>query len=190
MNNTVKKNIEEWSKHPFCEETQNKLNHLKNDKVKLSDAFYKNLEFGTGGMRGLMGIGTNRINKYTIGKNTQGISNFINSNYNDNKSVVIAYDCRNNSSELAKIVAEVFSANEIKVYLFSSLRPTPELSYAVRKLNCLCGIVLTASHNPPEYNGFKVYWKDGGQIVPPIDNFLISEIEKLKFKEVNFNSMF
>ena len=188
MNNTVKKNIEEWSKHPFCEETQNKLNHLKNDKVKLSDAFYRNLEFGTGGMRGLMGIGTNRVNKYTIGKNTQGISNFINSNYHDNKSVVIAYDCRNNSSELAKIVAEVFSANEIKVYLFSSLRPTPELSYAVRKLNCLCGIVLTASHNPPEYNGFKVYWKDGGQIVPPIDNFLISEIEKLKFKEVNFNS--
>ena len=188
MNNTVKKNIEEWSKHPFCEETQNKLNHLKNDKVKLSDAFYKNLEFGTGGMRGLMGIGTNRVNKYTIGKNTQGISNFINSNYHDNKSVVIAYDCRNNSSELAKIVAEVFSANEIKVYLFSSLRPTPELSYAVRKLKCLCGIVLTASHNPPEYNGFKVYWKDGGQIVPPIDNFLISEIEKLKFEEVNFNS--
>ncbi len=188
MNNIVKKNIEEWSNHPFCEETQNKLNHLKNDKVKLSDAFYRNLEFGTGGMRGLMGIGTNRINKYTIGKNSQGISNFINSNYHDNKSVVIAYDCRNNSSELAKIVAEVFSANEIKAYLFSSLRPTPELSYAVRKLKCLCGIVLTASHNPPEYNGFKVYWKDGGQIVPPIDNFLISEIEKLKFKEVNFNS--
>ena len=188
MNNIVKKNIEEWSNYPFCEETQNKLNHLKNDKVKLSDAFYRNLEFGTGGMRGLMGIGTNRINKYTIGKNSQGISNFINSNYHDNKSVVIAYDCRNNSSELAKIVAEVFSANEIKVYLFSSLRPTPELSYAVRKLKCLCGIVLTASHNPPEYNGFKVYWKDGGQIVPPIDNFLISEIEKLKFKEVNFNS--
>ena len=188
MNNTVKKNIEEWSNHPFCEETQNKLNHLKNDKIKLYDAFCRNLEFGTGGMRGLMGIGTNRINKYTIGKNSQGISNFINSNYHDNKSVVIAYDCRNNSSELAKIVAEVFSANEIKVYLFSSLRPTPELSYAVRKLKCLCGIVLTASHNPPEYNGFKVYWKDGGQIVPPIDNFLISEIEKLKFKEVNFNS--
>ena len=188
MNNTVKKNIEEWSNHPFCEETQNKLNHLKNDKVKLTDAFYKNLEFGTGGMRGLMGIGTNRINKYTIGKNTQGISNFINSNYHNNKSVVIAYDCRNNSSDLAKIVADVFSANKIKAYLFSALRPTPELSYAVRKLNCLCGIVLTASHNPPEYNGFKVYWKDGGQIVPPIDNLLISEIEKLKFKEVNFNS--
>ena len=188
MNNTVNKNIEEWSNHPFCEETRNKLNHLKNDKVKLNDAFYKNLEFGTGGMRGLMGVGTNRINKYTIGKNTQGISNFINSNYHVNKSVVIAYDCRNNSIELAKIVAEVFSANKIKVYLFSAMRPTPELSYAVRKLNCLCGIVLTASHNPPEYNGFKVYWKDGGQIVPPIDNLLISEIEKLKFKEVNFNS--
>ena len=188
MNNTVKKNIQEWSNHPFCEETRNKLNHLKNDKVKLNDAFYKNLEFGTGGMRGLMGVGTNRINKYTIGKNTQGISNFINSNYHVKKSVVVAYDCRNNSIELAKIVAEVFSANKIKVYLFSAMRPTPELSYAVKKLNCLCGIVLTASHNPPEYNGFKVYWKDGGQIVPPIDNLLISEIEKLKFKEVNFNS--
>ena len=183
----IKKNIEEWSKHPFCDDTHKKLNHLKNDKARLTDAFYKNLEFGTGGMRGLMGIGTNRINKYTIGKNTQGISNFINRNFDKNKSVVIAHDCRHNSSELAKVVADVFSANSIKSFLFSDLRPTPELSYAVRKLNCICGIVLTASHNPPEYNGFKVYWKDGGQIVPPIDNFLIEEIEKLKFNDINFN---
>ncbi len=188
MNNIIKKNIEEWSKHPFCDDTHKKLNHLKNDKAGLTDAFYKNLEFGTGGMRGLMGIGTNRINKYTIGKNTQGISNFINRNFDKNKSVVIAYDCRHNSSELAKVVADVFSANSIKSFLFSDLRPTPELSYAVRKLNCICGIVLTASHNPPEYNGFKVYWEDGGQIVPPIDNFLIEEIEKLKFNDINFNS--
>ncbi len=187
MNSIVKKNIEEWSKHPFCDDTHKKLNHLKNDKARLTDAFYKNLEFGTGGMRGLMGIGTNRINKYTIGKNTQGISNFINRNFDKNKSVVIAHDCRHNSSELAKVVADVFSANSIKSFLFSDLRPTPELSYAVRKLNCICGIVLTASHNPPEYNGFKVYWKDGGQIVPPIDNFLIEEIEKLKFNDINFN---
>ena len=187
MNSRIKKNIEEWSKHPFCDDTHKKLNHLKNDKARLTDAFYKNLEFGTGGMRGLMGIGTNRINKYTIGKNTQGISNFINRNFDKNKSVVIAHDCRHNSSELAKVVADVFSANSIKSFLFSDLRPTPELSYAVRKLNCICGIVLTASHNPPEYNGFKVYWEDGGQIVPPIDNFLIEEIEKLKFNDINFN---
>ena len=187
MNSIIKKNIEEWSKHPFCNDTHKKLNHLKNDKARLNDAFYKNLEFGTGGMRGLMGIGTNRINKYTIGKNTQGISNFINRNFDKNKSVVIAHDCRHNSSELAKVVADVFSANSIKSFLFSDLRPTPELSYAVRKLNCICGIVLTASHNPPEYNGFKVYWEDGGQIVPPIDNFLIEEIEKLKFNDINFN---
>ena len=187
MNSIIKKNIEEWSKHPFCDDTHKKLNHLKNDKARLTDAFYKNLEFGTGGMRGLMGIGTNRINKYTIGKNTQGISNFINRNFDKNKSVVIAHDCRHNSSELAKVVADVFSANSIKSFLFSDLRPTPELSYAVRKLNCICGIVLTASHNPPEYNGFKVYWEGGGQIVPPIDNFLIEEIEKLKFNDINFN---
>ena len=187
MKDTVNKNIEEWSKYPFCEQTQKEINILAKDKSKLHDAFYKNLEFGTGGMRGLMGIGTNRINKYTIGKNTQGISNYLNKNINGKKSAVIAYDCRHNSVELARTVAEVFSANDIKVFLFSHLRPTPELSYAVRKLNCSCGIVLTASHNPPEYNGFKVYWQDGGQIVPPIDNLLINEIEQVNFNDINFN---
>ena len=187
MKDTVNKNIEEWSKYPFCEQTQKEINILAKDKSKLHDAFYKNLEFGTGGMRGLMGVGTNRINKYTIGKNTQGISNYLNKNINGKKSAVIAYDCRHNSVELARTVAEVFSANEIKVFLFSHLRPTPELSYAVRKLNCSCGIVLTASHNPPEYNGFKVYWQDGGQIVPPIDNLLINEIEQVNFNDINFN---
>jgi len=187
MKDIVNKNIEEWSKYPFCEQTQKEINILANDKTKLHDAFYKNLEFGTGGMRGLMGVGTNRINKYTIGKNTQGISNYLNKNINGKKSAVIAYDCRHNSVELARTVAEVFSANDIKVFLFSHLRPTPELSYAVRKLNCSCGIVLTASHNPPEYNGFKVYWQDGGQIVPPIDNLLINEIEQVNFNDINFN---
>ena len=187
MKDIVNKNIEEWSKYPFCEQTQKEINILAKDKSKLHDAFYKNLEFGTGGMRGLMGVGTNRINKYTIGKNTQGISNYLNKNINGKKSAVIAYDCRHNSVELARTVAEVFSANDIKVFLFSHLRPTPELSYAVRKLNCSCGIVLTASHNPPEYNGFKVYWKDGGQIVPPIDNLLINEIEQVNFNDINFN---
>ena len=187
MKDTVNKNIEEWSKYPFCEQTQKEINILAKDKTKLHDAFYKNLEFGTGGMRGLMGVGTNRINKYTIGKNTQGISNYLNKNIDGKKSAVIAYDCRHNSVELARTVAEVFSANDIKVFLFSHLRPTPELSYAVRKLNCSCGIVLTASHNPPEYNGFKVYWHDGGQIVPPIDNLLINEIEQVNFNDINFN---
>ena len=187
MKDIVNKNIEEWSKYPFCEQTQKEINILAKDKSKLHDAFYKNLEFGTGGMRGLMGVGTNRINKYTIGKNTQGISNYLNKNINGKKSAVIAYDCRHNSVELARTVAEVFSANDIKVFLFSHLRPTPELSYAVRKLNCSCGIVLTASHNPPEYNGFKVYWQDGGQIVPPIDNLLINEIEQVNFNDINFN---
>ena len=187
MKDTVNKNIEEWSKYPFCEQTQKEINILAKEKSKLHDAFYKNLEFGTGGMRGLMGVGTNRINKYTIGKNTQGISNYLNKNINGKKSAVIAYDCRHNSVELARTVAEVFSANDIKVFLFSNLRPTPELSYAVRKLNCSCGIVLTASHNPPDYNGFKVYWQDGGQIVPPIDNLLINEIEQVNFNDINFN---
>ena len=187
MNKTVIDNIESWSKDPFCKETQKKLNLLKKNKFELFDAFYKNLEFGTGGMRGLMGVGTNRINRYTIGKNTQGISNYINKNIDGPKSAVIAYDCRHNSPELARTVAEVFSANKIKVYLFSELRPTPELSYAVRELNCSCGIVLTASHNPPEYNGYKVYWNDGGQIVPPIDILLTNEIEKVNFKEINFD---
>ena len=187
MKDTVNKNIEEWSEYPFCEQTQKEINILAKDKSKLHDAFYKNLEFGTGGMRGLMGVGTNRINKYTIGKNTQGISNYLNKNINGKKSAVIAYDCRHNSVELARTVAEVFSANDIKVFLFSHLRPTPELSYAVRKLNCSCGIVLTASHNPPEYNGFKVYWQDGGQIIPPIDNLLINEIEQVNFNDINFN---
>ena len=187
MNKTVIDNIESWSKDPFCKETQKKLNLLKKNKFELFDAFYKNLEFGTGGMRGIMGVGTNRINRYTIGKNTQGISNYINKNIDGPKSAVIAYDCRHNSPELARTVAEVFSANKIKVYLFSELRPTPELSYAVRELNCSCGIVLTASHNPPEYNGYKVYWNDGGQIVPPIDILLTNEIEKVNFKEINFD---
>ena len=180
-------NINNWGKKPFDKKTIQELNILKKNHSELHDSFYKNLEFGTGGMRGIMGVGTNRINKYTIGKNTQGISNFINNKQNISKKVVIAFDCRKNSDILAKVVADVFSANGIKVYLFSSLRPTPELSYAVRKLNCTCGIVLTASHNPPKYNGYKVYWSDGGQIVPPIDKKLISEIEKIKFEDVKFN---
>lgn len=186
MNSNIQKRVEEWSKDPFCNETILKVSELKKDPELLYDSFYKELEFGTGGMRGISGVGTNRINKYTIGRNTQGIANYINKIENGVKKVVIAYDCRNDSEYLANVVANIFSANNIKVFLFSSLRPTPELSFAVKKLNCICGIVLTASHNPPEYNGYKVYWKDGGQIVPPIDDILISRIMKVKFNAINF----
>jgi phosphomannomutase len=185
---TVNSKIEEWTKPPFDQETQNELIELKKNPEKIEDAFYKNLEFGTGGIRGIMGVGTNRINKYTLGKSTQGLSDYL-KKYFPNKNeikVVIAYDCRINSNSLSRQVAEVFSANGIQVYLFSDLRPTPELSFAVKHLNAQCGIVLTASHNPPEYNGYKVYWEDGGQIVPPHDNQIINQINKTKFSDINF----
>ena len=183
-----KERFQEWLEPPFDQVTIKATKSLFEDKDQLEDSFYKNLEFGTGGMRGLMGPGTNRINKYTLGKNTQGISNYLTKIFKNNISVVIAYDCRHNSKELAKVVADVFSANNIKVYLFSDLRPTPELSFALKYLNCKCGIVLTASHNPPEYNGYKVYWEDGGQIVPPEDKNIIEEINKLNYREINFKS--
>ena len=154
----------QWLTPFFDEETQRTIKELiAYDSETLEDSFYKNLEFGTGGMRGIMGVGDNRINKYTLGKNTQGLSNYLKKVFpSENLKVAIAYDCRHNSKTLAKVVANVFSANNIQVYLFSDLRPTPELSFAVKYLGCHCGIVLTASHNPPEYNGYKVYWQDGG----------------------------
>jgi len=183
----IEKKAEKWSNDPFSKETRKKVKELYNNKKLLEDCFYKNLEFGTGGMRGVMGVGTNRINKYTLGKNTQGICNYLNKTEKGEIKVAIAYDCRNNSKSFAQIVADVFSANKIKVYIFNQLRPTPELSFAVKNLNCNCGIVLTASHNPPEYNGYKVYWKDGGQIVPPIDKLLIEEINNVSFEEIKFN---
>ncbi len=162
---------------------------IDTDPDELKDRFYKNMAFGTGGMRGMMGVGTNRINKYTLGKSTQGLSNYLKKSYaNEEIKVVIAYDCRHNSDTLARTVAEVLSANGIKVFLFSELRTTPELSFAVRHLNCHAGIVLTASHNPPEYNGYKVYWTDGGQIVPPQDGEIIAEIDALSFEDINFSS--
>jgi len=183
----LKKNYEIWTSKPFDNETIEKVKKLKNNNpLEFEESFYKNLSFGTGGMRGIVGIGPNRVNNYTFGKNTQGIANYINRISTKQESVVIAYDCRNQSQELANQVAEIFSSNNIKVYLFDSIRPTPELSYSVIKLKCICGIVLTASHNPPEYNGYKVYWKDGGQIVPPVDKNLIKEIELVKFNEINF----
>jgi len=179
-----------WLSQPFDQETQEEIKSLINkDSSELTDRFYKDLEFGTGGMRGIMGAGTNRINKYTLGKNTQGLSNYLLQYFpNKQPKVAIAFDCRHNSKTFAKSVADVFSANNIKVFLFEDLRPTPELSYAVRELDCDAGIVLTASHNPPEYNGYKVYFNDGGQIIPPQDGEIIAEIEKVAFDEINFNA--
>lgn len=182
--------VNEWLTPTFDQDTQTEIEELMTSDPKgLEDAFYKNLEFGTGGMRGVMGVGTNRINKYTLGKNTQGLSNYLKKCFpNEELKVAIAYDCRKNSDTLAKIVADIFSANNIKVYLFSELRPTPELSFALKHLNCHAGIVLTASHNPPEYNGYKVYWQDGGQIVPPQDGEIIAEIEALKYSDILFSA--
>ena len=154
----------------------------------LIESFHKKLEFGTGGIRGLIGIGSNKINTYTISIATQGLCNYLNKINSDRKSAVIAYDSRRFSKEFGHQTAKIFSANNIKSYIFSDLRPTPELSFAVRELNCSCGIVITASHNPKEYNGYKVYWNDGGQITSPHDKNIISEVEKINdFKQINFN---
>lgn len=178
-----------WLSSTFDEETRNEVQNLIDSKSEdLADRFYKDAEFGTGGMRGVMGAGTNRINKYTLGKATQGLSNYLQKAYpNEDLKVAIAYDCRHNSKEFAKLVAEILSANNIKPYVFEDLRPTPELSFCVNHLNCHAGIVLTASHNPPEYNGYKVYWTDGGQIVPPQDKGIISEVNSLEYSEINFD---
>ena len=189
MSKALSAKIREWSRPPFDKETIDRLKALKQNPKQLEDAFYKDLEFGTGGMRGIMGIGTNRINTYTLGKSTQGLSNYLRSVFNDQTiKVVIAYDCRNNSKSLAIKVAEVFSANDIEVFIFTDLRSTPELSFAVKHLQAHCGIVLTASHNPPEYNGYKVYWKDGGQIVPPQDRHIIEQINQIQFSDIKFNA--
>ncbi len=182
--------IQEWLSPVFDTQTQEEISKLQQHNPEaLKESFYKDLEFGTGGMRGIMGVGTNRINKYTLGKSTQGLSNYLHKQfYGEQPKAVIAFDCRNNSDTLAQLVADVFSANGVKVYLFSSLRPTPELSYAVKKLGCHCGIVLTASHNPPEYNGYKVYWQDGGQLVPPQDAEIIAEINSLNYSDIKFEA--
>jgi len=182
--------VNTWLTPTFDKKTQDYIKDLIALKPEeLKESFYKDLEFGTGGMRGVMGIGTNRINKYTLGKNTQGLSNYLHKSFpNQDLKVAIAFDCRHNSKTLAKVVADVFSANNIKVFLFEDLRPTPELSFTLKHLNCHCGIVLTASHNPPEYNGYKVYWQDGGQLVPPQDAEIIQEINNLEYSEINFQA--
>lgn len=190
INKDTLEKLNKWLTPVFDMETQDSLRAMMTSSPKeLEESFYKNLEFGTGGMRGIMGPGTNRINKYTLGKATQGLSDYLKTSFpGEELKVAIAYDCRHNSDTLAKTVAGVFSANGIKVYLFSELRPTPELSFAVRHLNCHAGIVLTASHNPPEYNGYKVYWQDGGQLVPPQDSEVIALIEALDYEAVKFEA--
>ena len=179
--------VAKWQQDPFGKETQENVNALLNNPKALEDAFYTDLSFGTGGMRGIMGVGTNRVNRYTFGRNTQGLSNYIKKCFPGKRAkVIIGYDCRHQSDTLAQTVADIFSANDIDVYLFSALRPTPEVSFAVRELGAQCGVILTASHNPPEYNGYKVYWEDGGQIVPPHDNAIIEEINAVDFSDIQF----
>lgn len=176
-----------WCSKPFDIETQKAVSELFHSPKKLEEAFYKDIEFGTGGIRGLIGVGTNRINKYTLGRCAQGLSNYLNKNIKKRAiKTVIAFDSRLNSKKWANQIADIFSANEIYCYIFSDLRTTPELSFAVRYLNASCGIVITASHNPAEYNGFKVYSKDGGQIVSPEDNNIIQSVNKVDFSEINF----
>ena len=190
MNQAINQKIASWLEGNFDAATKDEIRSLQaNQPDLLEDAFYRNLEFGTGGLRGLMGVGTNRVNKYTIGMATQGFSNYLLKTYpNESISVVVGHDSRNNSRFLAETTAQVFAANGIKVYLFEALRPTPELSFAIRQLQCKAGVVCTASHNPKEYNGYKAYWNDGGQLVPPHDKNVITEVEAIQsLEEVKWN---
>ncbi|MCF8342915.1 MAG: phospho-sugar mutase [Chitinophagaceae bacterium] len=181
MNDLIQQNITKWLEGNIDESAKETIRTLQvEDPTALADAFYRNLEFGTGGLRGIMGIGTNRINKYTIGMATQGFANYLKSSFPDTEvKIAIAHDSRNNSRTFAEITANVMAANGIKVFLFESLRPTPELSFTIRQLQCQAGVVCTASHNPKEYNGYKAYWNDGGQLVPPHDENVIKEVEKI-----------
>src|SRR5574344_1356912 len=173
----------QWLTPSFDEETRKEVESklAAEDKTELIDSFYKDLEFGTGGLRGIMGAGSNRMNIYTVGAATQGLSNYLNMNFKDLKqiSVAVGHDCRNNSRKFAEISANIFSANGIKVYLFEDMRPTPEMSFAIRHLGCQSGIILTASHNPKEYNGYKAYWDDGAQVLAPHDKGIIKEVESI-----------
>ena len=179
MSEMIELNVQRWLSGNYDANTKQIILELQaNSKEELQDSFYRNLEFGTGGLRGIMGVGTNRINKYTIGMATQGFSNYLLKTYpNESIAVAIGHDSRNNSRFFAETTAQVFAANGIKVFLFEALRPTPELSFAIRQLKCKGGVVCTASHNPKEYNGYKAYWDDGGQLVPPHDKNVISEVE-------------
>ncbi len=178
-----------WLTDTFDSETREKVQQLiDSNSPDLEDSFYRELEFGTGGMRGVMGVGTNRLNKYTLGQATQGLANYLHEQFpGEEIKVAVAFDVRNNSKEFGKLVADVLTANGIKVLLFKNHRPTPELSFTVRNKKCNAGIVLTASHNPPEYNGYKVYWNDGAQVVPPNDENIIKEVYSTKFDQIKFN---
>jgi len=180
MERSIEFKIEKWLNGNYDEATKEQIKWLQeNNTEELTDAFYRELEFGTGGLRGIMGIGTNRMNKYTVGMATQGFANYLQKSFTGEIKVAIAHDCRNNSRSFAEITANVFAANGIKVFLFESLRPTPELSFTIRLLGCKAGVVCTASHNPKEYNGYKAYWDDGAQLVPPHDKNVIAEVEKI-----------
>ena len=191
MNNYFEKYNEWLNDDCFDDETKKELNSIRDNEEEIKDRFYKELEFGTAGLRGVIGAGTNRMNKYTVGRATQGLANFINKMKIENPSVVISYDSRHMSKEFSEIAALVLNANGIKVNLFDNLRPVPELSFSVRYLNATAGIMITASHNPPEYNGYKVYWSDGAQIVPPIDKGIIDEVLSIEdfslIKTINKN---
>ena len=177
----TQQHIDSWLNGNYDQETKKEIQRMQaKDPAALSDAFYKTLEFGTGGLRGILGIGTNRMNKYTVGFATQGLANYLIKCFKQNIKVAISFDSRNCSTEFAQISANILAANDIQVFLFDSLRPTPELSFAVRHLQCNAGIMITASHNPKEYNGYKVYWNDGGQLVPPHDKNVINEVNKIK----------
>ena len=182
MSLTIAQKVEQWLAGNYDQVTKDAIAAMQSKPGdELADSFYRNLEFGTGGLRGIMGVGTNRINKYTIGMATQGFANYLNKTYPTEKiSVVIGHDSRNNARFFAETTAQVFAANGIKVYLFEALRPTPELSFAIRSLGAKAGVVCTASHNPKEYNGYKAYWNDGGQLVPPHDKNVITEVEAIQ----------
>ena len=182
MSLTIAQKVEQWLAGNYDQATKDAITAMQSKPGdELADSFYRNLEFGTGGLRGIMGVGTNRINKYTIGMATQGFANYLNKTYPTEKiSVVIGHDSRNNARFFAETTAQVFAANGIKVYLFEALRPTPELSFAIRSLGAKAGVVCTASHNPKEYNGYKAYWNDGGQLVPPHDKNVITEVEAIQ----------
>jgi phosphoglucomutase len=176
---------EEWLNNPsFDEETRNELLSIKDDEKEIEDRFYKELSFGTAGLRGVIGAGLNRMNKYTVGRATQGLANYILKVGGQEKGVVISYDSRHMSKEFSELTALILNANGIRTYIFEALRPVPELSFAVRYLGCVAGVMITASHNPPEYNGYKVYWDDGSQIVPPVDGEIIDEVNSTKFESI------
>ncbi|HVK96825.1 MAG TPA: phospho-sugar mutase [Flavisolibacter sp.] len=182
MDAAIEQKVNSWLNGNFDEDVKNQIRHLQSSNPdELADAFYKNLEFGTGGLRGLMGVGSNRMNKYTVGMATQGYANYLKKSFpGEEIKVAIAHDSRNNSRFFAETVANVFAANDIKVFLFEDLRPTPELSFTIRHFKCKGGVVCTASHNPKEYNGYKAYWEDGGQLVPPHDKNVIAEVDKIE----------